>query len=76
MQKPPTNKWRVTVGSDEPKGFRSQNKAYEFVHQHLASGVRIVVREWYREQWVLYEVFEARPPDDSAGAADRRLADN
>lgn len=74
--KPPTNKWRVKVGDDDPKGFRSENKAYEFVREHLPSGKRIVVREWYREQWVLYEVFDERPPDDSPDAGDHRLADN
>ena len=74
--KPPTNKWRVKVGDDDPKGFRSENKAYEHVREHLPSGKRIVVHNWERGRWGLYEVFEERPPDDAPGAAERRMADN
>ncbi|MFG1963133.1 hypothetical protein [Nonomuraea sp. NPDC049028] len=74
--KPPTNRWRVKVAGEEPKGFRSQNKAYEYVREHLPRGERIVVREWENGRWVLFEVFDERPPDDSEGAADERLADN
>lgn len=74
--KPPTNRWRVKVGDGEPKGFRSQNKAYEFVREQIPRGHRIVVRQWWENgQWVLYEVFDAAPPDDSPDA-DERLADN
>jgi hypothetical protein len=77
--KPPTNKWRVYVGSRFPESrrvFRSQNKAYEFVREQLPHGHRIEVREWENGVWRLYEVFDERPPDDSEGAADQRLADN
>ncbi|MEU4575971.1 hypothetical protein [Nonomuraea sp. NPDC023979] len=76
MDKPPTNKWRVKVGDAEPKGFRSENKAYEFVREHLPSGARAVVHSWERGRWGLYEEFDQQPPDDGADAADRRLADN
>lgn len=74
--KPPTNKWRVKVAGEEPKGFRSQNKAYEFVREQLPRGERIVVREWENGVWRLFEVFDERPPDDSPDTADQRLADN
>ncbi|MFD9950870.1 hypothetical protein ACFWYW_59070 [Nonomuraea sp. NPDC059023] len=76
MDKPPTNRWKVTVGSEKPKSFRSETKAYEFVREHLPSGVRIVVHNWERGRWGLYEAFEERSPDDTPGAAERRMADN
>lgn len=76
MDNPATHKWRVTVGDDAPKSFRSQNKAYEFVREHLPSGRRIVVREWENGRWRLYETFDAAPPDDSPDAAGTRLANN
>ncbi|WP_157253161.1 hypothetical protein [Nonomuraea typhae] len=76
MDKPPTNRWKVTVGSEVPKSFRSENKAYAFVREQLPHGHRIVVNQWENGRWLLYEVFEATAPDDSEGAAERRIADN
>ena len=60
--KPPTNKWRVTIGDDDPKPFRSENKAYEYVREHLPSGKRIVVRQWeHGGRWLLFEVLNEQP---------------
>lgn len=76
--KPPTNKWRVTVGKTHPqtvRSFRSENKTYEFVREQLPHGHRIKVEQWMG-RWLLFEVFDEQPPADSPEAADQRLADN
>ena len=78
-EKPPTNKWRVYVGRVAPdlhKSFRSENKAYEYVREQLPLGHRITVKCWENGHWRLFEVFEAAQPDDSPGAAERRLGDS
>lgn len=56
--KPPSNRWRVTVGTDDPKSFRSENKAYEFVREQMPRKLKIVVHEWEHGRWGLFEVHE------------------
>jgi hypothetical protein len=63
--KPPTNKWRVYVGRVAPdlhKGFRSENKAYEYVRNRLHLGHRITVQYWENGVWRLYEVLNEESP--------------
>lgn len=67
MSKSPAKKWRVVVGSTDPKStrvFRSESKAYEFVREQLPHGHRIEVRVWEDGRWRLFEILNDLCPEE------------